>query len=539
MDYHFYAPLYYERWDHRTPDDTGIGGSETAVVELAWRLARLGHAVKVYAPIRDDCPPIDKGGAKWFRCEEADFTARGMWVLSRCPADIDRFPDPHPFQKLWLVCQDVAYPATSSWGLTHERAAKLDILIGLCNAHVRYLLGEYPEMNGKIGLSSNGLKVELVEEVEAEGIERDPFKVVFTSSPDRGLADLLKIFKRAREFEPRLKLSAAYGFNNIDKAAADQQLIRLKAECEALVAETGATWLGRMNQRDLYREFLSAGIWCYPTKFTETSCVTCMEAQALGAIPLTAPVWALADNVRHGTWIEGDPKDPLVKANYVAELVALARDADRQAKIRPGMMAWARDKFTWDKIARQYEEYATDVWGCQMDFQIRHGNGRVLNIGSNRDFPRFGQRGGVNLDIQQTDPCGWENVVDVLHDCREPLPFPPESFDSVVIGEVLEHFTDEEAIRTLFNAKNVLAQGGQIVLTVPDDHRTFEEQSGGAEKRMYDGDSPGYHTHRVPLSRIRQWLAAAGLKETKVEPIHYDFTGAPPFDGHGVLACSV
>src|SRR5208282_3468297 len=129
MDYHFYSPLHYEKWDFRSPDDPGIGGSETAITELAWRLASRGHAVRVYAPIRDDCPPVDKGGAQWLPLDAADFTARGFWVLSRCPADIDKFEADHPFQKLWLVCQDACYPARSPWGLSHERAAKLDICV--------------------------------------------------------------------------------------------------------------------------------------------------------------------------------------------------------------------------------------------------------------------------------------------------------------------------------------------------------------------------------------------------------------------------
>jgi len=537
MDYHFYSPLHYEKWDHRSPDDPGIGGSETAVTELAWRLARRGHAVKVYAPIRDDCPSPDKGGAIWLPIEAADFTAHGFWVLSRCPADIDRFEVDHPFQKIWLVCQDAAYPATQPWGLTHERAAKLDICIALCHDHAALLDRTYPELKGKMGLSSNGFKVELAERIEAAGpIERDPFKLVYTSSPDRGLVNLLKIFKRAREFEPRLKLSAAYGFNNIDKCEPDQQLVRMKAECEALVAELGVTWLGRMGQEAIYREFLSAGIWCYPTTFTETSCVTCMEAQALGAIPITSPIWALADNVRHGVFIQGDPKDPLIKATYVAELVKLARDADLQATIRAESMPYARARFNWERVADQYESYTCPTWGNHLTFQLRNGNGRVLNIGSNADWGGFGARGAVNLDLLAVDPNGWENKVDVLADCRDPLPFPPQSFDSIILGDILEHLDNEGAVKTLKNAKAVLADGGHIVITVPEDSRPPEEQ-GKTLGLTYAPGIKGYHDRPISLALIRDWLDQAGLREKHVEPINYVFDPYPSFTGHGVLAC--
>ncbi|MGO9916668.1 MAG: methyltransferase domain-containing protein [Isosphaeraceae bacterium] len=538
MNYHFYSPLHYEKWDWRSPDDPGIGGSETAVAELARRLAQRGHAVTVYAPLRNDCPPVDPGGARWLPLDQVDFTARGFWVLSRCPADIDKFTEDHPFQKLWLVCQDAAYPAQSQWGLTHERAAKLDICIALCTDHAQSILREYPELKTKIGLSSNGFKLELAEAIEASGpIERDPFKIVYTSSPDRGLLNLLKIFARAREFEPRLTLSAAYGFNNLEKCEPDEQQTRYRNSCETLMKQDGVTWLGRMGQEQLYREFLSAGIWCYPTYFTETSCVTCMEAQALGAIPITNPIWALKDNVQHGFYIQGDPaKDLFCRAEYVARLVKLARDAATQNRLRREMMPWARDKFTWETIATQYEHFAHDIWGNQMEFQVRHGNGRVLNIGSNRDFPGFGKRGGVNLDLCEVDPCGWDNLVDVVADCRLPLPFSAESFDSVIMGEILEHFTDDDAVAALTNAKAVLSPGGHIVLTVPDDHRAPEDQ-GDKLGLMYDDHTPGFHKRRIPLELIQEWLRAAGLEAKHVETIAYDFPGYESFTGHGVLAC--
>jgi len=546
MNFHFYSPLYYEQWDHRSPDDPGIGGSETAVVEMAWRLARRGHEVKVFAPIRDDCPPVDKGGARWFDCSAADFSASGIWVLSRCPSIVDAFADPHPGQKILLVCQDVIYPPDSPGGLTHERAAKLDLLIALCSTQGIGFKEVYPEISEKIALSTNGFKVDLAERIEAEDDEaeerepgsglpgRDPFKLIYTSSPDRGLRELLKIVKRAQEFEPRIHLTASYGWDNIEKVGPDVQLARMRAEIEALMAETGSVWLGRLGQEALYREFLSAGLWVYPTAFTETSCITCMEAQALGAIPITAPLWALADNVRHGIFIQGTPKDPFVRARYVGELVKLARDHKAQEKVRPGMMEYARQRFNWEQVVEQYEGFGHPRWGGRFDFQIRHGNGRVLNVGSNDDHAGFGNRGGVNLDLHPRDVyLDRPNKVDVLADCRDPLPFPPASFDSVVFGDILEHMSDEDAVRSLKNGKAVLKDGGKIVITVPEDYRPVErqrERPGVAYAENIDGS----HLRPITLDVVRHWLANAGLREELHEPLTYVECSC---QGHGVIAC--
>jgi glycosyltransferase involved in cell wall biosynthesis len=367
MRFHFYSPIHFEQWDHRSPDSFGIGGSETAVVELAARLAYRGHEVTVYAPLRADCPEHDRDGARWLPLEEADFSQPGVWVLSRCPDVLDHFSESHSGQQTWLVCQDVFYPhvldngAVIREGLTPERSAKLDRCLPLCSDQERFLLEKSPELTGKTFLSTNGVRTDLVEQIETEDIVRDPYKIVFTSSPDRGLATLLKIFKRAREFEPRLNLAAAYGFDNIKKCKG-RYWINVREEIEKLMDQPGVTWMGRIGQPDLYRQFVSAGMWVYPTTFTETSCCTCMEAQALGAVPITNPIWALRDNVRYGIFLEGNPTDEvLLRTEYAREIHRLCvDDAALQRMIRGPMMEWARKRFDWERVVDQYERFAKD-----------------------------------------------------------------------------------------------------------------------------------------------------------------------------------
>ncbi len=520
MNYNFFSPHCFERWDYRSPENPGIGGSETAVVELSRRLAIRGHAVNVYAPIQDDCPRMDQGGARWFPVEEADFSQRGFWPIFRSPWVLDDFPLDHPYQKLWLVCQDVGYMPDQPTGLTHERATKLDLLMALCNEHGSFLHKHWPECNGRFALSSNGIKTDKIIELAATSqIERDPFKVIYTSSPDRGLLTLLEIIKRAREFEPRLTLAACYGWDNMEKLQTVKNA-RLRKECDTLMDELGFKYLGRLGQTDLWRQYLSAGIWCYPTHFTETSCICCMEAQALGAIPITNPLWALVDNVRHGTFIQGDPqKDPFVRARYVGELIDLARNHEKQEKIRPGMMQYARERFDWERVVDQYEAFAQQGWGGQYDFQIRNGNGRVLNLGCNNDVGRQHRRGAINVDCRGTDPRGHKNAADLIADVRKPLPFPSKSFDTVILGDILEHMVDDDIHRALTNAKPLLADGGHIIVTIPEDPRGKPADS--VEDEYTDGVY-SYHWRCTTRSMAEEWFKKAGLRVTKHESYTVD-----------------
>src|SRR5258708_37519722 len=58
------------------------------------------------------------------------------------------------------------------------------------------------------------------------------------------------------------------------------------------------------------------------------------------------------------------------------------------------------------------------------------------------------------------------------------LPFPDESFDTVVLGEIIEHLTQPE--RVLREAKRVLRHGGRVIITVPYGLNAFPDH-----KRTY------------------------------------------------------
>lgn len=357
-----FHPSYFENWSFDSPNTTGIGGSETSQIELAWRLARRGYDVLSYAPVPWD-GVRDYRGSKWTKLENVDWKRPGIWLLYRCPTALDMFPDNHPDQRLYLMSQDVTYP---DW--TKERLTKLDRFIALCQTHADDHRKRWPAFGDKIFVSANGIKRDMIEEIEKEGITRNPRKLVYASSPDRGLVTLLRIFKRAKEWVKNLELHVFYGFDNIDKLIAANQggdLPQLRAEVMKLCETPGVHWRGRINQPDLMREWFSAGLWVHPSIFTETGCITSMEAQACGAIPITTPIWAVGENVRDGMFIQGDPfRDPLVQARYTSAIYRIISDQPMQDQMRTEMMAGARFRHDWERVVDGLEREFTSRSGC-------------------------------------------------------------------------------------------------------------------------------------------------------------------------------
>lgn len=351
MKWYFYNSAHYEKWDWRTPDTTGIGNSETQIVEVSRLLAARGHRVRCFAPLPGEGGFHD--GAEWLPLEEANkhFRDEGIWVVSRSPGVLSHLrQSPVEGRKVWFVSQDVEYGDA----ITPEQTSAVDRFLALCPEHANYLRKRYPFLTGKICISSNGARVGLFEKMEAEGIRRDPYCVVHTSSPDRGLLQALAIFKRAREFEPSLELHVCYGFQNLQASASK---IRKKNidNIQKHLDQPGVINHGRLNQPDLYRLLLSAGIWLYVTDFTETGCASHLEAMCAGCVPVFSPLWAMEHNGGFGMTVHGHSEEPITQCRAYRAVLRLSWDHALQEGIRQQMVPWARRQFAWERVADQYE----------------------------------------------------------------------------------------------------------------------------------------------------------------------------------------
>jgi len=336
MKIHLYSPKYYEKWTYYTPDRTGIGGSETAHIETALRLAQNGFDVTSYSPIPNQ--QEEYGGVQWLDLKDANFNDDGLWIVYRAPQVAEKIKS----GRVWVICQDIDYPG--EW--TKEAVANIQYIYSLCDDHYHFLLNCHPELKDKLRITSNGIKTELINTTKVQ--KRNPKRLFYASSPDRGLINLIDIFKKAVEFDDELELHVCYGLKNITKTA--EKITGTKTFIEKInkaLDHPKITHYGRLPQAILYEEWLKSGLWVYPTNFRETNCITSMEAQALGAIPICSDVWALKDKVKFGSMISGNTDDKLIQARYLLEILRLS-NPQIQDMIRQSMMDYAREAYSWN-----------------------------------------------------------------------------------------------------------------------------------------------------------------------------------------------
>ena len=94
---------------------------------------------------------------------------------------------------------------------------------------------------------------------------------------------------------------------------------------------------------------------------------------------------------------------------------------------------------------------------------------------------------GVDIDAERVVEGGRE-VPNLGLAVGEYLPFQDGTFDVVLLHEVLEHVTDDQA--TLVQARRVLAPGGQIVIFCPNRLYPFETHGIFLGRRYVFGNMP-------------------------------------------------
>jgi SAM-dependent methyltransferase len=169
---------------------------------------------------------------------------------------------------------------------------------------------------------------------------------------------------------------------------------------------------------------------------------------------------------------------------------------------------------------------STQIYRDQFSYQRAHASGSILNVGSNTDGAQLGSGplslGAVNFDLRDVDHVTKMKLpVHQIGDCRA-LPYRCD-FDTVVLGEILEHMEREDAVLALREARAALKPGGRIVITMPHDGRrdagTLETPAGDA--KFYAPGIYAYHYRSISWAELYGWIAEAGLRVIERSRIHY------------------
>lgn len=317
----------------------GIGGSEEAIIYLSKELVKLGWKVTVF----NDCGDFagEYEGVEYRNSFEFNPRDNFNYLIS-WRYNIFKYNNLKAKKKiLWL--HDVPI------GLERE-AVGFDKVLVLSQFHKSLLPPNIPEE--KIIVSANGINTPDFKDYK---LERNPRRMIYTSSYDRGIQHLLEMWPDIRKEVPDAELHLFYGWETYDiLMEKGHRPKEFKAYLNNLINQEGITDHGKVGHKQLIKEFQKSGLWVYPSHFEEISCISAMKAQACGCVPVVIDYAALKETVKHGVKVEGKA-GPGVNPYYKEQLINILKKPDLQEDFRKNL-GGMKDYFGWDKVARQWTD---------------------------------------------------------------------------------------------------------------------------------------------------------------------------------------
>jgi tetratricopeptide (TPR) repeat protein len=331
-------------WNPVLAETKGIGGSEEAVIQLAKRLAKDWN-VTVYnnCQTEGNYDGVEyKHFWKYNIRDKQDATI--LWRHPK-PCDYDLNSE-----KIFIDLHDVIPEAE----FTAERLKKIDKIFVKTKAH-RDLFPNIPDE--KFAIIPNGVDPKDFD----EKVEKNPYLIINTSSPDRHLDATLDVFEELirRQPDKPWKLAWYYGwgvYNDVhanDKAMMDWKQKQTKRFYK-LVNKDRAEGGFMIGHKEIAKKYLEAGIFLYPTQFYEIHCISAVKAQLANCKCVTSDAFALNETIKYGHKIHtkaekwetestfGDPQTE----KYVEGILADAEIV--------GQQEWAKETYNWDKIANEW-----------------------------------------------------------------------------------------------------------------------------------------------------------------------------------------
>lgn len=321
-----YAGAGWEKWHPRDIETKGLGGSETAAAMVAHELTELGFAVTLYGELEEGMwRQVElRHHSVWDPTERRDLT-----IISRNIAAVDANINS---ETLLFWMHDTDYGDA----MTQERVDKVDHILVLSDWHMGHVLMTYSidwfSGHRKLVKTTNGINPDFFH-LDKMPTER-PHRAIFSSSPDRGLDFLVKLWPKVREQVPDAELVYCYSavYDKVAETNPALAAFRKKIQ-DATDTGEGLVNLRSLSQPDVAAAMSMCRLWLHPSyngvhdqKFYETFCIGAVEAAAAGCHRIMSAWGALVER-DHGADFTQIAK--LDEDAWVGAIVKHMTDEDR------------------------------------------------------------------------------------------------------------------------------------------------------------------------------------------------------------------
>lgn len=268
-------------FDEESYKTKGMGGSETALIEMAkWIKIKTGRSVKVFNMRENDL--IADSGVEYYSSKKLNqyFSNNRpkLHIAWRHNIELTR-------AKTYLWCHDLVTPGV-------EVKNNFNKIMCLTDFHKNYVQARQNVKDDKILITRNGIDPE---KFKFERKEKNHNKLVWMSSPDRGLDSAIIVCDEVKKYFPNIELHVYYGLDNLYKFGMNDLADKLKGMMDQ---RPWVKYHGFTEQSKMYQEISDAVVWVHPCNFIETFCITAIEQLELKIFPVTRYLGGLRDTLK-------------------------------------------------------------------------------------------------------------------------------------------------------------------------------------------------------------------------------------------------
>jgi predicted O-methyltransferase YrrM/GR25 family glycosyltransferase involved in LPS biosynthesis len=337
----------FTNWSGSNILTTGVGGSETWVIEMARYIKKhTDYEVIVFCKCEKEEIFEEVKYIKLERYLETISTIKiDHCIISRfseyIPAAIDGHVD-----NIHLILHDLQLS-----GNVIPIHPKIKNIFCLTEWHCKHFLETFPQFKDICKPLHYGIDFT---NFLSSKMDKIPYSFIYSSFPNRGLIVLLKMWPRIIERYPQATLNI---FTDVHNKWANDFYKEELEEIRTILADYKIKYFtsiinhGWVSKKYLSDYWKQSAIWFYPCKFKETFCLTALEAALTKTLAITNGLAALEDTVgSRGITIPGDVLEPDWQDNAFLQICNALDNPESVSHLIEQNYAWAKNH-SWENQA--------------------------------------------------------------------------------------------------------------------------------------------------------------------------------------------